>query len=137
MVTTGRSVDSPFRSVFLKATHQRPWGFHTVKLAIVCTRGAQEGCSMPATCASGLWPKLAPLVPIDALLCCTCNSLLPGSTCLLSGAKCMQSDMRGQTAQPADLPISSRKELEVSLLLAVGMCISTFDNRCCRSDFTA
>lgn len=70
-----------------------------------------------------------------ALPCCT-SSMMLGCTCTLSGANCMQADMRGQAA-PADLPISSRKLLEVSLLLAVGMWVSTFGNRCCPSGFRA
>ena len=98
------------------------------------SEGLQHACHC---CRAGLWPKLAPLAPTGALLCCTTNSMLLGSTCLLPGAECMQADMRGQAAQPADLPISSRKVLEVSLSLAVGMWDSTFGNRCCRSVFEA
>ena len=76
---------------------------------------------MPATHASELWQQLALLAPFGALSCCTSNSMLLGSTCQLSGAECMQADMQGQAVQPADLLISSRKVLEVSLLLTVGM----------------
>ena len=71
-------------------------------------------------CHSCMW-TVAMLAPTGTLSCCKSNSMLLGSTCLLSGAECMQADMQGQAAQPADLPISSRKVLEVSLLLAVGM----------------